>query len=126
MTGGSVVIGGRKFLRRGEATKTSSGYMVTFSWKGVKRRASKSSCAMRGEVGGIVQLEGLLCGQDPLFIALVARVSFGACLDDCHRSLRLDLEQTSPTPRPKSPLKGGSPSIIREIVSFGVVRGSEI
>ena len=62
----------------------------------------------------------------PLFITLVARVSFGACLDDCRRSLRLDPEWTSPTPRPKSPLKGGSPSIVQEIASFGVIHGSEI
>ena len=52
--GVSVVIGGQKFSGQGEATKTSLGYIVTFSWNGVKRRALKSSCAMHGEVGGIV------------------------------------------------------------------------
>ena len=49
-----AVIGGRKFLRRGEAIKTLSGYTVTFSWKGVKRRALKISWVTQGEVGGMV------------------------------------------------------------------------
>ena len=62
---------------------------------------------------------------DSSFIKLFAQVFFGAYLDDFHRSLQLGLERTSPTPKPKSLLKGESPSIVLGTASFGIVRGSE-
>ena len=58
MVGEVADIGGLKFSRRGEVTKTLSGYTVTFLWNGVKRRALKSSLAIWGEVGGITSLKG--------------------------------------------------------------------
>ena len=50
--------------------------------------------------------------RDSSFIMLVVWVFFGACLGGFHRSLRLGLEQTSPTPTPKSLLTGETPSIV--------------
>jgi hypothetical protein len=50
--------------------------MVTFSWNGVKRRASKISWAIRGEVGGMVD-EGETIGPVS-FITLIVRAFFGA------------------------------------------------
>jgi hypothetical protein len=63
---------------------------------------------------------------DSSFIMLFVRVFFGACLGDSHGSLRLGLEQTSPTPKPKSLLKGESPSIALGIASVGVIHRSKI
>ena len=49
------------------------------------------------------------CG---LFIIPFAQVSIGACLGGFRRSLQSGPKQTSLTPKPKSLLKGGSPSIV--------------
>jgi hypothetical protein len=59
------------------------------------------------------------------FIMLFTRVSFWAYSGVFHRSLRLDLEQTSPTPKPKSLLKGEILSIAQGTEGFGVFHGSK-
>ena len=64
--------------------------------------------------------------SNSLLITLFAQVFFGAYLDDFHRSLQSGLEWTSPTPKPKSLLKGESPSIALGIANVGVVHGNEI
>ena len=94
------------------------------SWNGVKRRALKSSWAIRGEVGGMICV-GVPFNSGSVII-LFARVSVGACSDDYRRSLQLGPEWTSLTSKPKSLLKGGNPSIIPETASCGVFHGSEI
>ena len=65
-------------------------------------------------------------GWNGSFIMLFARVFFRACLGGFHRSLQSGLERTSPTLKPKSLLKGESPSIIRGIADFGISHGSAI
>ena len=75
---------------------------------------------MGGIVGKAVAVDG------GLLIELFVRAFFRAYLDGFHRSLLSDLERTSPTPKPKSHLKGENPSIAPGTANSCVVRGSEI